>query len=276
MNGEVVLLDSVSALGAHHAGVVVVTGSHGGVAAMRHAAAFAPRALVCHDGGIGRDGAGVAGLAVLAAPAAAVDGRSARIGDSRDLWQRGAISRVNDAAGKLGLRPGMPVVAAVPLLLVAPPPPPGGSASPPALRLTEPRCVVADSISLLTSAHRGWIAVVGSHAAPAAVAIGLPIGLAGCLHHDAGAVEDDGCDAHGIAGLTLWGPVPAAAVSGRTARIGDGEDVLARGVLSAVNAAAASCGLRPGMAARDAVLVLARHHHQQAAGQRPVRKGDEA
>jgi uncharacterized protein YunC (DUF1805 family) len=276
MNGRVVLLDSVSALGAQHAGMVVVTGSHGGVAAMRHAAAFAPRALVCHDGGIGRDGAGVAGLAALAVPAAAVDGRGARIGDSWDLWQRGAISRVNHAAAKLGLRPGMPVAAAVPLLLFAPTPPPAQATAPAALRVTEPRCVVADSISLLTPAHRGWIAVVGSHAAPAAVAIGLPIGLAGCLHHDAGAIEDGGCEAHGIAGLALWDRIPAAAVSGRTARIGDGEDVLARGVLSAVNAAAASSGLRPGMTARDAVLALARYHHQQAAGQRPARRGDEA
>jgi hypothetical protein len=139
--------------------------------------------------------------------------------------------------------------------------------------LARPGCIVADSISLLSPAHRGLVAVVGSHAAPAAVAVGLPFGLLGCIHHDAGAAEDGGCDAHGIAGLALWAGkgVPAAAAAGSTARIGDGEDVLARGVLSAVNDVAAALGLRPRMTVRDAVTRMTMG--RAMAGLQPVKIG---
>lgn len=274
VTSAIVLLDSLSSLRPDHAGAVVVTGSHGGVSAMLHAMRFRPRAVICHDGGIGRDGAGVAGLQAIGIPAAAVDGRTARIGDAQDLLHRGALSCVNPAAMELGLRPAMSAAAAVSLLGGAGPVRAMEAPGPPRTpRLAQPGCIIADSISLLSPAHRGLVAVVGSHAAPAAVAVGLPFGLLGCIHHDAGAAEDGGCDAHGIAGLALWAGkgVPAAAAAGSTARIGDGEDVLARGVLSAVNDAAAALGLRPGMTVRDAVTRM--NMGRAMAGLQPVKTG---
>ncbi|WP_270933986.1 hypothetical protein, partial [Falsiroseomonas oryzae] len=51
---------------------------------------------------------------------------------------------------------------------------------------------------------------------------------------------------------------PAACVGHLTARIGDGADMMARGRLSAVNAPAAALGLTEGMAAAEALRILAR------------------
>jgi hypothetical protein len=50
--------------------------------------------------------------------------------------------------------------------------------------------------------------------------------------------------------------VPAAAIGHHTARIGDGADMAARGLLSAVNAPAAALGLAEGMPAAEALARL--------------------
>ena len=57
----------------------------------------------------------------------------------------------------------------------------------------------------------------------------------------------------GIAALESVG-MAAAAADCATARIGDGADTLARGVVSRVNALAAACGVVPGMPVRDAAV----------------------
>jgi hypothetical protein len=109
---EIVLLDSVAAVSAAQAGRVVVTGSHGGLSAAAYARQVPARLYVFNDAGIGKDEAGVAGLALLDAqgqPAVAVAHTSARIGAALDTLEAGVLSRVNDAAQALGLRPGMPV-----------------------------------------------------------------------------------------------------------------------------------------------------------------------
>jgi hypothetical protein len=118
--GQVLLVDSITLLGAADAGVMAVSGSHGGTSS----AAFAleqPLALaVFNDAGIGKDEAGVAGLALLQArgvPAVTVAHTSARIGDALDTWQHGVVSRVNDAALHLGLQPGMRLQPVVMVLI---------------------------------------------------------------------------------------------------------------------------------------------------------------
>lgn len=62
----------------------------------------------------------------------------------------------------------------------------------------------------------------------------------------------------GIAGMRMLDTlgVPGATVSHQSARIGDGADGVARGVLSFVNAAAAGHGLTLGMTCGDALAVL--------------------
>src|SRR5512140_3396213 len=107
--GDVVLLDSVTEVTAEHSRCVVVTGSHGGQSAGRYASAVRARLYVFNDAGIGKDGAGVAALAMLDAagqPAVAVAHTTARIGEALDTWCGGVISRVNDAARGAGYEAG--------------------------------------------------------------------------------------------------------------------------------------------------------------------------
>jgi pimeloyl-ACP methyl ester carboxylesterase len=113
---SVLLLDSISALRVGDERRVVVSGSHGGLSAGELARGRALRAVFFNDAGVGKEGAGVAALALLDAdgtPAGAVDHRTARIGDARDAWLGGVLSHVNAAARRLGLRPGEPLRGAV-------------------------------------------------------------------------------------------------------------------------------------------------------------------
>jgi hypothetical protein len=105
-------LDSASAVGPEHVGVIVVTGSHGGLLGGRAETALKYDALAAlyNDAGIGIDEAGVSRLPALAArgiAAATVAADSARIGDARSTYQDGVVSRVNPRAAALGVSPGM-------------------------------------------------------------------------------------------------------------------------------------------------------------------------
>lgn len=115
MTAAVVLLDSVTEVTAAHAGCIVVTGSHGGRSVVRYAMAVRAQLYVFNDAGIGKDGAGIAALALLdeaRQPAVAVAHTSARIGEAEDTWG-GVISCVNRAAAAAGFRAGRPLRAAV-------------------------------------------------------------------------------------------------------------------------------------------------------------------
>ena len=79
--GRVVAMDSARYVDARNAGRdVVVPSSYLGVLPARLIAPHQPRAVIGHDGCIGKDGAGIAGLWYLEAlgiPAAAADGMTA-------------------------------------------------------------------------------------------------------------------------------------------------------------------------------------------------------
>jgi len=110
------LLDSVTEGGEAQRGGVVITASHGGVSAARYALAYRPALAVFNDAGVGKDAAGIAGLALLeeaGIAAAAVAAASARIGEAEDTWRSGVIAHVNAPARALGLRPGEPLADAV-------------------------------------------------------------------------------------------------------------------------------------------------------------------
>ncbi|HFB38803.1 MAG TPA: hypothetical protein ENJ76_00090 [Oceanithermus sp.] len=112
----VFLLDSVTEGGEEQTGQVVVTGSHGGVSAARYALRYRPLLVVFNDAGIGKDEAGVAGLGILeeaGLAAVAVAHTSARIGEARDTWESGVISRANAPAQALGLEPGQKLREAI-------------------------------------------------------------------------------------------------------------------------------------------------------------------
>lgn len=105
----VVLADSITSIGPHDAGAIVVSGSHGGSSAAGFALAVPLRLVVFNDAGVGKDRAGIAALDLLQAQgraAATVAHDSARIGEATDSLASGVISHVNAAAEALGIRPG--------------------------------------------------------------------------------------------------------------------------------------------------------------------------
>jgi hypothetical protein len=109
---RLVLLDSVTQAGPEHAGALIVTGSHGGTSVVPYARAVRAWLYVFNDAGVGKDGAGIAALALLQADgiaAATVAHTSARIGEAADSWQHGVVSHMNAAAERSGLRIGQPL-----------------------------------------------------------------------------------------------------------------------------------------------------------------------
>jgi hypothetical protein len=121
------LLDSIAYVGPECDAQVVVCGSHGGssAAAFVLQQARRPLAVLFNDAGVGKESAGIAGLAMLqdaGVACAAYSNMSARIGDAHDGHASGVISHVNAAAARLGLAPGMAVRAAVEGLDAALPP----------------------------------------------------------------------------------------------------------------------------------------------------------
>ncbi len=115
--------------------------------------------------------------------------------------------------------------------------------------------LVLDSVTHLDPTMAGRVACAASHAGLYAAWYALAKGLAGMILHDAGI----GRDAAGIGGLDWLSArgVPGAAVGHATARIGEGADMLARGLLSTVNEPASALGLRVGMPTREALALLA-------------------
>lgn len=262
---EPLLADSASKLEEAHAGRVVLCGSHGALYPAWLAAKARVKAAVLHDAGIGRNAAGVAGIAWLSGlglPACAVDHRSARISDARDMLERGVISTANDAAAPYGCVPGMPVREALRCLAKhegeAPREIPGIGETRHRIRNAGHRAVWAlDSITLLRPDDARAVIVSGSHAA----LLGgreddglVAVEVFAAIFNDAGGGRDDAAlarlpvlDRRGIAG---------AAVGCDTARIGDGLSTYETGVITRLNETATRLELRIGMSAREAVARL--------------------
>jgi len=112
------------------------------------------------------------------------------------------------------------------------------------------KVVVVDSVTALTLAAAGSVAVAGSHGGRYSAAVAAGFGLRGVILSDAGG----GLEEAGLAGLELLQAhaIPAAVVDCWSARIGDGRDLLARGRISFVNAAAARLGCSAGQHCAEA------------------------
>lgn len=113
---------------------------------------------------------------------------------------------------------------------------------------------VCDSITQLGAGDRGRVVVSGSHGGLYAAYVAARDGARAVILNDAGRGLDDA----GIAGLRYLDAlaIPAATVGHETARIGDGADMMRRGVLTVVNTAAAALGCRPGQACAEAARLL--------------------
>lgn len=120
--GRVLIMGSITQVTPEETGCIVVSASHGGISSGEYAVAVPLKLAVFNDAGVGKDGAGIAALAMLQAlgrGGVTVSHTSARIGDAQDTWDVGVISHVNAAAQRLGLRPGDPLRKALLRLISA-------------------------------------------------------------------------------------------------------------------------------------------------------------
>ena len=262
-NVKVLAVPTVTKLGPETEGAVLVGGSHAAVYTTYLTLKAGARAAIQHDAAFGRDRAGIAGLAwseQFGFAMAAVDARTARIGDGADMLERGIISAVNRHAAACKVEPGMTCSEAADLLR---------SAAPPTVRpatLLETRSeatlpgsgkviVMVDSVALARESDAGGIVLTGSHGGTPSDGYAAKIGMQVVLFNDAGF----GADYAGIASLPILDQkgIAAAAVSAFTARIGDGRSTYEDGIISAANARALALGAVVGAPARDFVAAVA-------------------
>jgi hypothetical protein len=118
---RIICLDAAPMLAPEDEGAIAITGSHAALFRGKpdNIISVNLRGVFFSDGGIGMDEAGVSRLRDLDGreiPAGAASANSARIGDSRSIYEDGVLSRVNATAGRAGIAVGMPVRDAVGLL----------------------------------------------------------------------------------------------------------------------------------------------------------------
>jgi len=117
-----------------------------------------------------------------------------------------------------------------------------------------PPVLTADSITRVGNDAAGAVVVNGSHGGVYAAYIAAKLRVAAAVFNDAGVGRDEA----GIAGLDYLAGlgIPAATVGHDTARIGDGSDMIARGIITHANSRALALGCHLGMACRDAAAAL--------------------
>jgi hypothetical protein len=116
--------------------------------------------------------------------------------------------------------------------------------------------LVLDSVTVFPPDARGRAAIAASHGGVYAAYLAAKAGIKAVILCDAGV----GRERAGIGGLDYLDElgVAAAAIGHRSARIGDGADCSARGLITYVNSHAHAAGVRAGMSAREALDLLAR------------------
>ncbi len=114
------------------------------------------------------------------------------------------------------------------------------------------RIRVAPTITKLPDGVAGAVLVTGSHGGAYPASLAAKARVRALIFHDAGIGRDEA----GIAALNL--AFPAAAISHLTARVGDTEDMFARGRVSRSNAAAKALGVVHAMPCAMAAVQLGR------------------
>lgn len=263
-DGRVIVTDSLTYCDARVSGRdVIVGGSFAGAAAFALAYEHGVRALIAHAAGVGKDRAGISGLADAerrGLPAAAVETMSARIGDGDSVWAEGVVAYANAPARALGVTIGMPAATAAPRLLAAP----VGTAVPGAtdrsqrvaLETSAGRVMLMMSASFVTRDNASDVICAGSHGGRVNARPVVACAPRAVIVHDGGMARDGS----GISGLAMLDDagIGAMAVACASARIGDPESTWATGALSAVNRTAARAGVVVGMTVQEAARRLLR------------------
>lgn len=130
----------------------------------------------------------------------------------------------------------------------------------PALQPVAPGVIAADTITKLPAEAEGAVVVSGSHGGRYPGYLAAKGRVRAAIFNDASGGKD-GAGFGSLAYLDALG-IAAATVSHDSARIGDTDDMIARGRISAVNAAAAAAGVVTGMACLAAAVRLTRAPHR--------------
>lgn len=244
---------------------VIIAASYCGAGTVAHALTKGVKGVIAHDAGVGREAAGIAGLAFAdryEVPAAAVAGDTAEVSNGLSL-AAGEIGSANAAAAALGVRSGMPALEAATLMLAAE----RGHVR--EFDLDQDNTVhrIADTgahrilvVRTLTSLPKDGdfssdIVVTGVHSGGTKAALLKIWPVRGWIANDAGMAKNRS----GIAGL--WGSdeigVAAAAVSCFSARIDDAMSTYHEGFVSAANETARAMGVTIGMSAAAAAGAMA-------------------
>ena len=245
---------SITKLPENIAGRVLVSGSHGGMYPAYLAARSGVRGVVFNDAGGGRDNAGFASLPYLdnlGIPAATCSHLSARIGDGKDMLDRGKISQANLTAAKLGCSAGQTVGETAELMTISD----LRSFEAPVYQESrvcfleagaEPGVWGIDSASLVKPGDIDQIIVTGSHGGLLGndPATAIRVQVAACAFNDAGV----GIDRVGITRLPVLNErgIAAVTVDCMSARIGDACSMWETGKISYVNQISKAMGIGPG------------------------------
>jgi len=235
---------------------VVVNGSFIGIWPARFMAQPRPRAVIGVDCGIGKDGAGIAGLWYLEAlgiPAVAADVITVELLNGTDVYESGVVSRLNGLAEDCGVEEGMRVKDAARLLLDNRPsdrsPHERGRRTVVAELPSGRRIVCTHSIAFALPEDREQnVLCTGGFAGAPNILRASPWGF----------ICSDGGRGRGDSGLRgLFCGIPGATVDVQYARMGDGLSTYHEGRISACNAEAEARGVRVGQSAKTAALLLA-------------------
>jgi uncharacterized protein YunC (DUF1805 family) len=260
-DGRVLVADSLSYFEHEpHPDDVAVGASFAGAPTAAMAMRGGVKAWIAHESGPGKDDAGVAGLALaqhFGVPAAAIATMTAGLSRGMTLIG-GTVSRANEAALALGVRPGQSGGEAAKRMLKAPRGRPCNlhgiiDESIHEVEITPAgRIFAVWSFARVKGEHARDVFCVASHAGKVMADYARQVKPRGLIANDAGrGLEDSGID-----GLEAMGATPAAAVSADSARIGDALSTWRDGVISAANAAALAIGVAPGMSAREAARLM--------------------
>jgi len=260
-NGRVITMDSMRYVDARNGRDVVVASSYLGVLPARLAAPHTPRAVIGHDGCVGKDGSGIAGLGYLEAlgiPAATAAGMTAELGNGPDLYENGRISYMNILAERLGVTEGMSVKEAARLLLdgVVDDTAPGTRIRREVMEESDGReVVVTDSIVFaLPEDHGKNVLVTAGHTGRSGASFVQEVMPWGFISADGGRAKNDS----GISGLQTTEAlgIPGATFDVFTAPIGDAFKAYADGRISALNSHAQARGVYIGQTVKDAAHCL--------------------
>jgi hypothetical protein len=256
--GEVRLVSMTSAyyVDASNRGDVAVNASFIGVWPARFMARHRPRALIGVDCGIGKDGAGIAGLWYLEAlgiPAVAAAVADVQLLNGADVLRNGVVSRRNDLAGDCGVEEGMTIAAAARALMAGEPrleldPHERGHRTVVAEHPSGRSVVCTHSIAFPLPEDRNHnVLCTGGFAGAPNIVKASPYAF---ICSDGGRGRDDS----GLDGLRA--AIPGATVDVQTARIGDGLSTYHEGVISACNELAGARGVKVGQRAEEAAWLL--------------------